>query len=174
MDPSLHPARLSVEQLLNVCSIKRTRGSGPGGQHRNKVETAIVITHGPSGIVGQASEKRHQNQNREIAIERLRINLALAIRSLPKPGDQNSLSPSELWMSRVKAAKISVSPKHTDYPSLLAEALDAIHVQQFDVAAAAKSLQISTSQLVKFLKNCPAAIESVNQKRVELGLGRLK
>ena len=141
MNPSLHPARLPVEQLLNDCSVKRTRGSGPGGQHRNKVETAIVITHGPSGVVGQASEKRHQNQNRDIAIERLRINLALAIRTLPESGDGDTFSLSELWRSRVKGAKISVSPKHTDYPSLLTDALDAIHVEQFDVAAAAKSLQ---------------------------------
>ena len=77
----LHPCDLQLEDLLAQCQVTRTRGSGPGGQHRNKVETAIVIKHEPSGVSGQASEKRSQNANKETAIGRLRINLALAIRT---------------------------------------------------------------------------------------------
>ena len=40
-----HPCDLQLEDLLARCQVTRTRGSGPGGQHRNKVETAIVIKH---------------------------------------------------------------------------------------------------------------------------------
>lgn len=44
---------------------------GPGGQHRNKVETGVRLTHRPSGLVVQATERRSQSANREAAFERL-------------------------------------------------------------------------------------------------------
>lgn len=164
-----HPACLPIETLLEACSIKRTRGSGPGGQHRNKVETAIVITHEPTGVMGQASEKRSQEKNRAVAIERLRVNLALAIRN--EVG--SATRPSQLWRSRVRSRKIQVNANHTDFPSLLSEALDFTSSREFDVSAAANALGVSTSQLIKFLKACPACFEWVNRERETLGLKRL-
>ena len=162
-----HPCDLQLEDLLAQCQVTRTRGSGPGGQHRNKVETAIVIKHQPSGVSGQASEKRSQDANKEVAIGRLRINLALAIRT-----QRQNCSP--LWKSRTRHGKLKVSAQNSDYAPILAEALDFVWEHQFDVAAAAKQAGTSTSQLVKFLKTCSAAFEAINRKRSELGLHRLK
>ena len=159
---------LSEELLLRSCDIQRTRGSGPGGQHRNKVETAIVITHRPTGVTGQASERRSQHKNREVAIQRLRLNLALQVRT---PVED---PPSELWQSRIQSRKISVSSSHFDFAVLLAEAIDRITAMEFDVSAAAKHLSVSTSQLIKFLKVEPAAMQMVNTERKERGLHALK
>ena len=161
-----HPARLPIDELLEDCTIKRTRQSGPGGQHRNKVETAIVIKHKSTGVIGQAAEKRSQHRNREIAIERLRVNLALAVRS---DCDKDS-RPSELWRSRIKSRKIQVNAKHEHFPALLSEALDFTVAQSFDVAQAAGALGVSTSQLVKFFKVCPESFRFINRNRKELGL----
>ena len=45
--------------------------SGPGGQHRNKVETGVRLLHRPSGLKVTATERRSQHENRERAYERM-------------------------------------------------------------------------------------------------------
>jgi protein subunit release factor B len=47
------------------------RSSGPGGQHVNKVSTAVTLTHLPSGLSVTVSDTRSQSMNRAIARERL-------------------------------------------------------------------------------------------------------
>ena len=48
-----------------------TRSSGPGGQHVNKVSTAVTLTHRPSGVSVTVQESRSQSRNRSLALERL-------------------------------------------------------------------------------------------------------
>ena len=48
------------------------RGSGPGGQHRNKTSTGVRLRHRASGAVAQATEHKSQEQNRREAWRRVR------------------------------------------------------------------------------------------------------
>lgn len=164
-----HPAALEPDALLRQCHIRRTRGSGPGGQHRNKTETAIELTHHPTGVTAQASERRSQIENRQRALRRLRLNLALQVRRAPH-AELAAFEPSALWRSRCRAGRVAVNPRHEDFPTLLAEALDAVAAWAYDVPRAAEALGVSTSQLVKFLKTEPAAHAHVNTERQRRGL----
>jgi hypothetical protein len=159
-----HPARLPIEKLLPDCEFRRTKRSGPGGQHRNKVETAVIVEHLPTGVRAEANETRSQDTNRQNAIRRLRVRLALEIRTNPAPGL------TQLWQSRTANGKLAVNTEHEDFPALLSEALDALAELNFDLTAAAARLKITSSQLVKFLKIEPAALALVNRERQSRGL----
>ncbi|WP_013630280.1 peptide chain release factor family protein [Rubinisphaera brasiliensis] len=164
----MHPTELTDEKLLSECDVTRQRRSGPGGQHRNKVETAIRIEHRPTGVTGQASERRSQEENRKVALFRLRVELALKVRSSPEVTFE--APPSARWMNRVKGGKLAINPKHDDFPALLAEGLDRLHLAGWDHKAAAEQLQLSASQLIKFLKLEPVAFAMLNDYRDEHGL----
>ena len=164
----VHPACLTVEKLLSECDVRHERRSGPGGQHRNKVSTAIVLTHRPTGLRAEANERRSQAENQHEAVWRLRVRLAIEVRS-----ERTGTGPSELWRSRASGGRLAINPKHDDFPALLAEALDAVEAAEFDVSAAAETLAISASQLMKVLKEEPLAWTRVNEARRQRGLRRL-
>jgi hypothetical protein len=166
-----HPATLPDHELLKQCVITFGRGSGPGGQHRNKVETAVDILHKPTNINASAQERRSQAQNRHNAIRRLRLKLAMKIRRDVHP---DRYRPSPLWQERRQGKQMSVNPRHRDYPALLAEALDVIFARKFDVAGAAGVLGISMSQLAKLVRHERHAMKLVNDGRVERNLPPLK
>lgn len=104
------------------------------------------------------------------ALRRLRLALAVEVR-LPVPlGDVRS----ELWLSRVKSGRIECSPRHRDYPALLAEALDMIDACRFDARRAATRLACTPSQLVRFVKDHPPALTWWNAHRGERGKHSMK
>jgi hypothetical protein len=163
---SPHPAAAAADQLLAQCDVQFLRRSGPGGQNRNKVSTAVVLIHRPTGVRAEASERRSQAENRAVALRRLRVNLALEVRTSRDAGG----GPSPLWKSRTGGGRIAVSPTHDDFPALLAEALDVLASHDFDPHKAGETLGCSASQLVKLLKKTPRALAQMNQSRSQHGL----
>ncbi len=165
-----HPASLSDEALLAACRMTKGRTSGPGGQHRNKVETLVELTHGPTGIAAHAGERRTVRENLREALRRLRLALAMGRREGVPLGDARS----SLWRSRCRDGKIVCSPGHRDFAAMLAEALDMIEACGGDMHRASLRLDCTQSQLVKLLRDHPPALAAVNTRRAERGERRLK
>ena len=166
-----HPVSLDEEQLVRQCELKTGRVLGPGGQHRNRVETAVFVTHNPTKVDAQGTERRSQVENRRVAIRRLRIRLAVLVRTLEITAEHQ---PSALWESRRRDRKIQVSIDHWDYAVILAEALDLVTALNFDVSAAAATLGVSMSQLTRLIRQDKFAAAKLNAGRKSAGLGPLR
>ena len=145
MESAPHPATLADDDLLAGCDRVQLRRGGPGGQHRNKVSTAVRLTHRATGIRAEASERRSARSNGSMALHRLRLRLACDTRAA-------WAEPSPRWRGRVSGGRIVVATDHPEFPMLLAEALDALDGLGGDLPAAADALGVSTSQLDKLLR----------------------
>jgi hypothetical protein len=177
--PWTHPACWDDDDLLAACTFERERSGGPGGQHRNRVETKVVLTHTASGVMAQAGERREPEVNKRVAIRRLRLALATHVRTGVPIGEIGS----ELWKSRLVRKKqkdgtvrvaIACNEEHRDYPSMLAEALDVIYDAGLDLKRAALRLETSQAQLVKLIAEHRPALAKLNEDREGRGLRVLK
>jgi protein subunit release factor A len=65
------PYSLDRDLLEREVLVDVFRASGPGGQHVNKTESALRLTHPPSGVVVTSQDSPSQHRNRETAFERL-------------------------------------------------------------------------------------------------------
>lgn len=91
------------DELIAACDVEPFRGSGPGGQHRNKTETGIRLRHRATGIVVQAAERRSRPQNLSVALGRLRA--ALTTLRTPPPPPRRATRPSRGATERRHTAK---------------------------------------------------------------------
>ena len=67
----------SDDDLLAECEVETFRSSGSGGQHVNTTDSAVRLTHLPSGIVVKSQAERSQLLNKRICLQKLRDKVAL-------------------------------------------------------------------------------------------------
>lgn len=196
-----HPAAWPEDTLLDACGQSQGRSSGPGGQHRNKVSTQVTLIHKATGISAQAGERRSMIENRSVALRRLRLALATLHRINVPDGEIGSALFQER-RTKIKhqpAAKekqdpvfaslgidvnehsastprygLSISPRHKEYPALLAELMDVLAATGWIPKDAAVRLEISASQLLRVIRNHPPALAHVNMQRESRTLRPLK
>jgi ribosome-associated protein len=78
------PYHTDLASLKREVRIETYRTRGPGGQHRNVTDSAVRLTHLPSGVVVTAADSRSQHQNRAKAFERLIRRLQVLNRVHPR------------------------------------------------------------------------------------------
>ena len=148
---------LTEQQLLAECRCDTMRGTGPGGQKRNKTESAVRVTHTATGLFAIDDVERSQHINRHHALQKLRLEFAFHLRCEPT-----------VWKQPVP------SPSSDSFPLWAAVALDAPFATDFKLAEAVVLLGTTTSQLVKHLQKLPALWQFVNAERVRRALPPLK
>jgi len=147
--------KLPDEELLRQCRVETMRGTGPGGQKRNKTESAVRLIHRPSGVMSRHDETRSQHMNKRRALDGLRLALALQLRFPRVEGAPlaNGRRPGPLWVACV---------------------LDLLEGVNYGVADAAAASGMTTSRLCRELAKVPLAWEKVNAERAARGFPKLK
>jgi len=107
-----------MRDRLQGIKIEYYRSSGPGGQRKNKKETAVRIRHIPTGITVIATEFRSQARNRQLALERLKERLQkLRRKKKPRIPTRISIAAREriLKEKRLKAEKKKLRQKVAEW-----------------------------------------------------------
>jgi hypothetical protein len=157
---------LSDEKLLTQCRMDISRGSGPGGQKRNKTSNFIRLTHLPSNLTAVAGEDRSQQINKIHALRRLRLKLATELR---EPIASN-FEPPDWFLSICHNRRIEASYRHPYFAPLVGLILDLLASMNGNVAHVGVQLGITTSEVARFMERDPQIWTAANRIRAELGL----
>jgi peptide chain release factor 2 len=96
IDIDINPADLRIDVY---------RASGAGGQHVNRTESAVRITHNPTGVVLQCQNDRSQHKNKATAMKQLKAKL-YELELMKRRGDQQAVEDSKSdigWGSQIRS-----------------------------------------------------------------------
>ncbi|QSH41449.1 peptide chain release factor-like protein [Lentisphaerota bacterium ZTH] len=144
--------------LLKECRLDFFKATGKGGQKRNKSSSAVRIIHIPTGIAVTDCSERSQHRNRQVALKKLRVKIAVELRL------ENSCPPP----------RMDISPKHQDYPLWIAYILDILSKNGYKVKESATELQLNTAKFVKLLARDPYLWQLINSRRMAMELPPIK
>ncbi|KAK8960312.1 hypothetical protein KSP40_PGU014803 [Platanthera guangdongensis] len=171
--------RQTDEELMNQCEMDTFKSSGPGGQHRNKRESAVRLKHLPTGIIAQAVEDRSQHRNRSTALSRLRTLLALKVRNpivldgYKPPLELLQILPAKSTI-RGSEAGSQIGPNNPKFAMGMQALLDLLSTVEGSVSTAAKILGLSTGALSRLILSDDSLRAAVNDLRTSKGMRPLK
>jgi hypothetical protein len=151
---------MSDAELLRHCRMDVMRGSGPGGQKRNRTESAVRLTVQGSGVQVVCDKTRSQTKNRELALRELRLLLALECRFPTRDTERGWTEAPPL--------------KHPEFAVWVARVLDVFAGHDWQVGETARALKISTNHFSRVVLRDDRVLRSVNRERERLDLRALK
>ena len=160
----------SDDALVAQCEVDRYRASGPGGQHRNKTESAVRLRHKLSGVTAIGEDSRSQAENKVHAVRRLRAAIALEVRE-PVLG----ISPRLAAFVASGTAPLGAKTRQTgEYWTAIAELLDVLVAGGLEIGATAQRLGMTTGALSKLLLHDELVARTVNDLRRARGMRPLR
>ena len=165
------PLNLSDAGLLADCDVHRYRASGPGGQKRNKPDSAVRLRHRRTGTTVVGTESRSQHENRARALRRLREALALSVET-----PTGEAEPLPDWLSDCvdRHGRLQVGKRHERYYHFLRRVVSLLRGAEGRVAPVAARLGVTTSHLIEFLRARRKLWARANALRKRFGHGPLK
>ena len=164
----------SDDALIAQCEVDRYRASGPGGQHRNKTESAVRLRHKLTGVSAIGEDSRSQSENKLHAVRRLRQSIALDVR---EPVVLDGFVPSRRLAAFVAGgtAPLGAKTRQTgEYWASIGELLDLFVEGGLEVGTTAQRLGISTGAMSKLLLHDDAVARAVNDLRRARGMRPLR
>lgn len=155
----------SDDALISQCEVDRYRASGPGGQHRNKTESAVRLRHKPTGATAIGEDSRSQAENKLHAVRRLRAAIALDVR---EPVVLEGYAPSRRLAAVVAGGTAPLGAKTRltgEYWAAMAELLDLLVAGGLEIGTTAQRLGITTGALSKLLLHDDQVARAVNDLR---------
>ena len=149
---------LDDNALAALCRVDVFRGSGPGGQKRNKTSSGVRVTHVASGSSASATVHRSQRQNLRDALRSLKLEIAFQVRR-------------EIVG---EASAPSATPAMASYAADLAKAFDVLEAAGWSLADAANAMGVSTGNLAAWLTADPIVLAAANRARRSRGLTSLR
>lgn len=151
---------LQDHELLAQCEEDHYRASGPGGQKRNKTDSAVRLRHLPTGLILTATESRSRPENQRRALRRLRQALAHQHRQ--------SVSPREL-SDFIEILDLELPPRDPRYLPTVAFVLDLLEEQRGRIAEVAEQLGTTTASLARFLHTTTETWRAAQELRAAHG-----
>ena len=160
--------------MIGECEVDRYRASGPGGQHRNKTESAVRLRHRATGATAIGEDSRSQHENKQHAVRRLRGAIALAVR---EPVALEGFAPSARLAALMAGgtAPLGERTRRTgEYWAAMAELLDVVEASGMEIANAARTVGVTTGALSKMLLHDDQVARWINDARRTRGLRPLR
>ena len=173
------PLAMDDAALLNQCDVDVYKASGPGGQHRNKVSSAVRVRHRPTGVMAHGDDSRSQHENKRLALRRLRITIACRIR---RPVGQDAPAPPAVGECLFTARggpnkgkrRLEVGRRDARYWQVAAHLLDLLEFRQGRLSEAAASLGIATANFADVLRQDRHVLAAAQDIRKRHGHGPIR
>ncbi len=154
--------------LFAQCEFDRFRASGPGGQKRNRTNSAVRLRHRPTGLQAEANESRSQHENRARALRRLRLTIAVTLRA---PVERTAYEPPA-----VLVAALAHPPGRRDPARLPAIAMlfDALEASDWRLSESADTLGTTSNAISRMLMADDRVWRAATERRQAFGLPPLR
>jgi hypothetical protein len=150
--------KLSDSEFLKECEISAYKGSGPGGQHRNKTNSGVKLKIRNCKLTPLESyscDDRSSHINKLLALKKLRLKIALQIRE----------EPAQQIPFPFPGTGGKISQDNALYPQFIADILDRINFCKGDLSEAAKMWNLSKSTLNKIIIQDKKVLEAFQKIR---------